>query len=76
MTVNTDMIREWLLVVWVGTSTNFSLQGIYWNLETCAQAQQQLVQQLGGDFVVVCTQDMREGRSSYPQRSGSQGLVK
>lgn len=70
------MIREWLLVVWLGTSTNFSIQGVYWSWEDCAGARQQLVQHLAPDFVVTCTQDMREGRSQLPSRGGDAGLVK
>ena len=70
------MIREWLLVVWLGTSTNFSLQGIYWSLEDCARARHDLSTKLDADYVVVCTQDMREGRSQYPRRGGDAGLVK
>ena len=69
------MIREWLLVVWLGTSTNFSLQGAYWSQEECNRARLELARGLAPEFVLVCTQDMREGRSQYPQRSGSQGLV-
>jgi hypothetical protein len=70
------MIREWLLVIWLGTSTNFSLQGIYWSLEECNRARLRLQQDLSKDFILVCTQEMREGRSNYPPRSSSQGLVK
>ena len=70
------MIREWLLVVWLGTSTNFTLQGIYWSLEDCARARTELAQNLGAEFAVICTQDLREGRSQYPRRGGDAGLVK
>ena len=70
------MIREWLLVVWLGTTTNFTLQGVYWSLEDCARARQDLVSTLPKDFVAVCTQDMREGRSQYRASPGSAGLVK
>jgi len=63
------MIREWLLIVWIGTSTNFSLQGIYWGLEDCARARHELSTKLGADYTVVCTQDMREGRSKYTPRA-------
>lgn len=70
------MIREWLLVVWLGTSTNFTLQGVYWSLEDCGRARDQLTQKLGSGYVIVCTQDMREGRSQFPRRSGDTGLVK
>ena len=70
------MIREWLLVVWLGTSTNFTLQGVYWRLEDCAHARTELLKTLGADFTVVCTQDLREGRSHLPKRGGDTGLVK
>lgn len=70
------MIREWLLVVWLGTSTNFTLQGVYWSSEDCARARQQLTQEFASTFVIVCTQDMREGRSSYPPAKPDMGLVK
>ena len=70
------MIREWLLVVWLGTSTNFSIQGVYWSLEECAHARQILAAKLLPDFTVICTQDMREGRSTLPPRAGSSGIVK
>jgi hypothetical protein len=70
------MIREWLLVVWMGTSTNFTIQGVYWNLEDCARARQALTTTLGPDFVAACTQDMREGRSILPRRPGSTGIAK
>jgi hypothetical protein len=70
------MIREWLLIVWLGTSTNFTIQGVFWNTEDCTKALNDTKQQLGADFVVVCTQNMQEGRSLLPARSGSNGLVK
>lgn len=70
------MIREWLLIVWLGTSTNFTLQGVFWSQEECHRARLELAQDLGPEFTMVCVQDLREGRSSYPSRSGSQGLVK
>ena len=70
------MIREWLLVIWLGTSTNFTLQGVYWSREDCEQSRRQLMSQLNQDFVLVCTQDMREGRSAYPKPLGSQGIAK
>jgi hypothetical protein len=70
------MIREWLLIIWIGTSTNFSLHSVHWSQEECNHARSHLLDNLPQDFVAVCTQDMREGRSSYPPRSGSQGIVK
>ena len=70
------MLKEWLLIVWLGTSTNFTLQGVYWSLEDCARAREKLTQQLSSDFQISCTQDMREGRSLYTPRGGDMGLVK
>lgn len=70
------MIREWLLIVWLGTSTNFTLQGVYWSWEECSQARGDLIKNLGADHVVVCTQDMREGRSQYPPAKPNVGIVK
>ena len=69
------MIREWLLIVWLGTSTNFTLGGVYWSIDDCVRARQEMSQRLGPDFVVVCTQDMREGRSQLPGR-GNVGVAK
>ena len=63
-------------MVWLGTTTNFTVQGVYWSVEDCARARQDLMSTLGQDFVVVCTQDMREGRSQYRSSPGSAGLVK
>lgn len=70
------MIREWLLVIWLGTTTNFTLGGVFWSLEQCIQARDETLRTVTSDFQVVCTQDMREGRSAYAPRPGAQGLVK
>jgi len=70
------MIKEWLLVAWLGTSSNFVLLGVYWDLGSCAQARSQIAAEGHVGLVVVCTQDMREGRSAYPPRGGDTGLVK
>jgi hypothetical protein len=70
------MIREWLLVIWLGTSTNFTVHSIHWDQQHCERSRHELISKLGPDFVVVCTQDMREGRSAYPAAPGSQGIAK
>lgn len=70
------MIKEWLLIAWVGTSTNFVLLGQYWDVMACSQARDALVKSLPADVTVVCTQDMREGRSRLPDRPGSSGIAK
>lgn len=70
------MIREWLLVVWIGTSTNFSVQSVHWSQGECHGARDELSKKLTADFIVVCTQDMREGRSQLPKRGSNIGVAK
>lgn len=70
------MLQEWLLIVWLGTSTNFMLYGIYWNFDDCNRARLDLASQVDTNYVLVCTQDMRQGRSNYPGRPGSAGIAK
>lgn len=70
------MLREWLLIVWLGTSTNFTVQGTYWSLSECQQGQKNLIENLGAKFVVVCTQNLKEGRSELPKRGIGVGISK
>ena len=72
------MLNTWLLIVWIGTTTNFQILH-----ETCSQ--ELCEKELAVWSIVLnnvvnrnleCVQDLREGRSQYPARPGSQGLVK
>lgn len=69
-------MKEWLLVIWLGTSSNFMIQDVFWNWEDCNRARLALLQTLSSEFVTICTQDMREGRSQYPSRGVAVGVVK
>ena len=69
-------MKEWLLVVWLGTTTNFTFLGYFWSLQECELQRKILSSQIRDPYVMVCTQDMREGRSNYPKPAGAQGLVK
>jgi hypothetical protein len=69
-------MKEWLLVIWLGTSSNFMIQDVFWNWAECDRARQSLISTLGVEYVVICTQDMREGRSSLPRRGSGVGIVK
>jgi hypothetical protein len=69
-------MKEWLLVIWLGTSSNFMIQDVFWNRTECDRARKSVASALGTEYVVICTQDMREGRSSLPQRGSGVGIVK
>ena len=69
-------MKEWLLVIWLGTSTNFSINSVYYNLSSCDSARAELAKTLDDRFTLVCTQDMREGRSQYPSRGMGVGIAK
>jgi hypothetical protein len=71
------MIKEWLLVAWIGTTTNFTMISSHPTQSACDQARAAWLEANPGSVVtVICTQDMREGRGQLPSRRGSQGLVK
>jgi len=69
-------MKEWLLVIWLGTSTNFSIHSFYYNLASCDRARTELAKTLDDQFTVVCTQSMREGRSQYPRKGTGIGIAK
>jgi hypothetical protein len=72
------MLREWLLIAWVGTTTNFSLLEVHWDKNQCHKSLDILQKQLGysTEIHLQCVQDMREGRSAFATRPGGQGIVK
>lgn len=71
------LVKEWLLIVHLGTTTNFSVVGSYPTWASCDLARTSaVVVQARSDLVWTCTQNLGEGRSLYPPRPGSQGLVK
>ena len=68
-------MKEWLLVVWLGTSSNFMIHDVFWNREECNRAREALLDTLSSDYTVICTQDMREGRSQLPARTRVPGVA-
>lgn len=70
------MLKEWLLIVWIGTTTNFTLLGYYPSKESCLEAKREIAGNFKKPLVVDCTNDLREGRSQLPSRGHSTGLVK
>ena len=72
------MLKTWLLIVWIGTTTNFQILHETWTEEQC-QKELAVWSVILNNVVnrnLECVQDLREGRSQYPPRPGSQGLVK
>ena len=72
------MLKTWLLIVWIGTTTNFQILHETWTKEQC-QKELAVWSVILNNVVnrnLECVQDLREGRSQYPPRPGSQGLVK
>ena len=71
-------MKTWLLIVWIGTTSNFQILHETWSKELCMQelAVWSIVLNNVVNKNLECVQDLREGRSQYPDRPGSQGLVK
>lgn len=71
------MIKEWLLIAWVGTTSNFTVIATAPTLTSCDQKRTKYVElyRPGGDITVVCTQNLSEGRSQLPSRPGSGGIA-
>ena len=70
------MLKTWLLIAWVGTTSNFQILHESFTYEQCVEERRVWMLILDRSIQLECTQDLREGRSQYPPRFGSQGLVK
>ena len=70
------MLKTWLLIAWVGTTSNFQILHESFTYEQCVAERNVWMLILNHSIQLECTQDLREGRSQYPPRWGSQGLVK
>lgn len=70
------MITEWLLIVWVGTTTNFTLLSWHGSEKSCLEARQEIAANFKAPLVVECASDFREGRSRLQSRGYQGGLVK
>lgn len=69
-------MKEWLLVVWIGTSTNLQVVEQHWTEPTCQNRAKEVQAELGESFTVACTQDLKEGRSQLPKRGVGVGVAK
>jgi hypothetical protein len=70
------MLKTWVLIAWVGTTSNFQILHESFTYEQCVEERNVWMLILNNSIQLECTQDLREGRSQYPPRFGSQGLVK
>ena len=70
------MITEWLFIVWVGTTTNFTLISHHGTERSCEAARKDIAANFRAPLVVECVTDFREGRSALPSRGYQGGLVK
>lgn len=70
------MLKTWLLIAWIGTTSNFQILHESFTYEACITERRIWQQTLNHTVQLECRQDLREGRSQYPARPGSQGLVK
>lgn len=70
------MLKTWLLIAWVGTTSNFQILHESFTYQQCVEERNVWMLILNNSIQLECTQDLREGRSQYPSRSGSHGLVK
>lgn len=70
------MLKTWLLIAWVGTSSNFTILHEAFTYDKCIEEKNVWMLMLNNNIKLDCVQDLKEGRSLYPARPGSQGLVK
>ena len=70
------MLKTWLLIAWVGTTSNFQILHESFTYEQCVEERNVWMLILNNSINLECTQDLREGRSQYSPRFGSRGLVK
>jgi len=74
----TMMLKEWLLIATVGTSTNFTVISVHPSVSSCDRARSDAIDQRrseNGAVTWICTQHLGEGRSLLPARPGSGGIT-
>jgi hypothetical protein len=70
------MLKEWLLIAWMGTSTNFVLLDYYYSEQQCQRALAEQSSRVPDTVTLACSQDLREGRSELPRRGLNTGIIK
>jgi hypothetical protein len=72
------MLKEWLLIATVGTSSNFVVLSTHPTVSSCDLARTEMIEQgvtKNKDVKWICTQNLSEGRSQYSRRPGSGGIA-
>lgn len=70
------MLKTWLLIAWVGTTSNFQILHESFTHKDCIAERNVWMLVLSNHINLECVQDLSEGRGKYPARPGSQGLLK
>jgi hypothetical protein len=72
------MLKEWLLIATVGTSSNFVVLSTHPTQSSCDRARDQAIAERtteNNSVKWICTQYLGEGRSLLPSRPGSGGIA-
>ncbi|MDA0665613.1 MAG: hypothetical protein O2848_02665 [Proteobacteria bacterium] len=69
-------MKEWLLIVWLGTTTNLQVLDRFPTERACKDGMVAARVNIESKFTLECTSDLREGRSALPPRSLGTGIVK
>lgn len=70
------MLTSWILIAWIGTTTNFVILHVDLTEKGCIDEKNVWMLVLNNNAKLECVTDLKEGRSLFPARPGSQGLVK
>jgi hypothetical protein len=70
------MLTNWILIAWVGTTSNFVILHVDFTEKGCIEEKNVWMLVLNNRAKLECVTDLKEGRSLFPTRPGSQGLVK
>ena len=70
------MLTSWILIAWIGTTTNFVILHVDFTEKGCIDEKNVWMLVLNNNAKLECVTDLKEGRSLFPARPGSQGLVK
>lgn len=69
------MLTTWVLVAWVGTTSNFLILSETFTQTDCQATQARWRDELDHHVQLSCVTDLREGRSQYRRRNNL-GVVK
>jgi hypothetical protein len=72
------MLKAWLLIATVGTSSNFVVLSQHPTVSSCDRARDQAIAERSTEnrsVKWICTQDLSEGKSTLPRRPGSGGIA-